>query len=140
MIKAYHYLYFRTYETISKTNKTSAEYSSAGLLSLIIFINILSVYSLLFRSFNNIAFYSCCAFGIVVLTLNFMYFNDGRHKSILYEFKDVKIKRVYKILVDGYPYVSFIFLFSSLDIGFYTIYYFIGIVILIKAVSYFWEL
>lgn len=140
MIKAYHYLYFRTYEIFSKTNKNSAESSSAKFLSLIIFINILSVYSLFFRSFNNIAFYSFSAFGIVISILNLRYFTDARQKSIFYEFKDVKINKVYKILVDGYPYVSFIFLFSSLDIGFYAIYYFIGIVILIKAVSYFWNL
>lgn len=140
MIKAYHYLYFRTYEIFSKTNKNSAESSSAKFLSLIIFINILSVYSLFFRSFNNIAFYSFSAFGIVISILNLRYFNDARHKSIIYDFKDVKINRVYKILVDAYPHLSFLLLFIFLDTGYSVILYYIGIVILIKAVSYFWEL
>ncbi|MNK85141.1 hypothetical protein D3C87_1050130 [compost metagenome] len=140
MIKAYHYLYFRTYEIISETNKTSAESSTARFLSILFFINILTLYSLFSKSFNDITFYSFNAFGIVASILNLKYFDDVKHKFILYEFKDLKINRIYRILVDGYPYLSFILLFRSLDIGFYAIYYFIGIVILIKAVSYFWNL
>ncbi|EJG02406.1 hypothetical protein [Flavobacterium sp. F52] len=140
MTKAYHYLYFRTYEIISETNKTSAESSTARFLSILFFINILTLYSLFFQSFNDITFYSFSAFGIVASILNLKYFDDVKHKFILYEFKDLKINRIYRILVDSYPYLSFILLFNSLDIGFYAIYYFIGIVILIKAVTYFWNL
>ncbi|WP_433778068.1 hypothetical protein [Flavobacterium anhuiense] len=140
MTKAYHYLYFRTYEIISETNKTSAESSTARFLSILFFINILTLYSLFFQSFNDITFYSFSAFGIVASILNLKYFDDAKHKFILYEFKDLKINRIYRILVDSYPYLSFILLFNSLDIGFYAIYYFIGIVILIKAVTYFWNL
>ncbi|KAF2326809.1 hypothetical protein [Flavobacterium ginsenosidimutans] len=140
MTKAYHYLYFRTYEIISKTNKTSAESSTARFLSILFLINILTLYSLFFKSFNDIAFYSFSALGMIVSILNLRYFDNAKNKFILYEFKDLKINRIYKTLVDSYPYLSFIFLFSSLDVGFYAIYYFIGIVILIKAVTYFWNL
>lgn len=139
MTKVYHYLYYRTFEIISKTNKTSAGSSSAGFLSTLVLINILSLSFLFFRSFT-IVFYSVCFFGILLSILNLKYFNTINHELVLHEFKDSKVKKIYKVLVDSYLYLSFILLFSSLDLGFYAIYYFIGIVILIKGIIYFWNL
>ncbi|MET0944899.1 MAG: hypothetical protein ABWY22_05795 [Flavobacterium sp.] len=137
--KVYHYLYYRTYEVILKTNKTSSESSSARFLSILFLINIITVYSIFFNKYNNIAFYICCIVGIGLSIFNLVYFNDAKNKSLIFEFKDLKIKSGYKYLVDIYPYVSALFLLISIEVSYTALFYYLGILVLIKLVSYFWN-
>ena len=137
--KAYHYLYFRTYQVILKSNKTSPESSSASILSLSFLINVLSIYSSFNSTWNNVAFYIFCIIGLSFAVMNLMYFDDNRCKEIIFKFKDLKISTVNKYLVDYYPFLSFLILLICLKASYATIFYYLGIVILIKLVTLFWE-
>ena len=141
MIKTiFRYLYFRTFEVISKTNKTSPESSSARLLSVVFFVNILTIYSFFYKTFDSTIFYFFCFIGVVILILTTIYFNINRCKSIIMEFKNLEIQSVYKYLAEGYPYVSFFILLISLEVNFTTLIYYLGILILIKLVTHFWNI
>lgn len=71
--------------------------------------------------------------------MNFVYFNNDRCKEIIFEFKNLKISTVNKYLVDCYPFLSFLILLICLKASYATIFYYLGIVILIKLVTLFWE-
>jgi len=137
--KVYQYLYYRTYQVILKTNKTSPESSSVRILSISFLINIFTIYLFCFNEYNNIAFYTCMIFGIGFSVFNLGYFNDAKQKSIFFEFKDLKVKSIYKYLIDSYPYLSLLFLLISLEVSYTTLFYYFGILILIQLVSYFWN-
>ena len=140
MIKtAYHYLFYRTYEVILKTNQSSSESSSARLLSILFFINIFTVYFFLFNSYRTISFYVFIIIGVGLSILNLWYFNNVRHNDIISEFKNYKVKLAYKYLADSYPYLSGLFFLISIRVNFSTILYYSGIIVLIKLISYFWK-
>lgn len=137
--KAYHYLYFRTYQVILKTNETSTVSSTAGLLSVIFFVNIMSIYFFFNDTHNSILFYSCGIFGFIIAILNLRYFDHKKSESVIFEFKDIQVKVFYRYLVDSYPYLSFLILLISLDMGYRIIFYYLGLLILIKLVATFWK-
>ncbi|OXB00247.1 hypothetical protein [Flavobacterium pectinovorum] len=140
MIKtAYHYLFYRTYEVILKTNQSSSESSSARLLSILFFINIFTVYFFLFNSYRTISFYVFIIIGVGLSILNLWYFNNVRHNDIISEFKNYKVKLAYKYLADSYPYLSGLVFLISIRVNFSTILYYSGIIVLIKLISYFWK-
>jgi len=137
--KAYHYLYFRTYQVVFKSNKTSTESASVSILSLSFLINVISIYFLFNRSFNTVAFYIFCTIGLGLAIMNLVYFNDIRHKEIIFEFKDLKISMLSKYLIDYYPYLSFLILLICLKASYTTIFYYLGILAVIKLAELFWE-
>lgn len=137
--KAYHYLFYRTYEVIKKNNEISPESSSLRFLSFIFFINILSIYSFFYNDYNSFTFYSFGVFAFVISILNLRYFSNNKCKSIIFEFKDLKINIIYRYLVDSYPYLSFLFFLISLGVGYTAIFYYLGILLLIKLVVLFWN-
>jgi len=140
MIKtAYHYLYYRTYEVILKTNQTSSESSSARFLSILFFINIFTLYFFVFSSYQAIYFYVFIIIGIGLSILNLWYFNNVRQNDIVSEFKNYKVKLAYKYLVDSYPYLSGLVLLFSIKVSFSTILYYFGLILLIKLISCFWK-
>lgn len=140
MIKtAYHYLYYRTYEIILKTNQTSSESSSARFLSILFFINIVTLYFFVFNSYQAIYFYVFIIIGIGLSILNLWYFNNVRQNDIVSEFKNYKVKLAYKYLVDSYPYLSGLVLLISIKVSFSTILYYFGLILLIKLISCFWK-
>jgi len=140
MIKtAYHYLYYRIYEVILKTNQTSSESSSVRLLSILFLINIFTVYFFIFSSYQAISFYVFIIIGIGLSILNLWYFNSVRHNDIISEFKNYKVKLAYKYLADSYPYLSGLVFLISIRVNFSTILYYFGLIVLIKLISYFWE-
>lgn len=132
-------MYYRTYEVILKTNKTSPESSSVSILSLTFLVNVLSIYSLFNSSYNNVAFYTFCIIGLGLAIMNLVYFNDIRRKKIIFEFKDLKISTVNKYLVDCCPFLSLLILLICLRASYTTIFYYLGILIVIKLVALFWE-
>ena len=67
--KAYHYLYYRTYEIILKTNKISPESSSARFLSILFLINILTVYPISLIDTIILLFIFAVYLGLVCLFL-----------------------------------------------------------------------
>jgi len=140
MIKnVYHYLYFRTYRMILRTNKTSTESSSARILSLLFFANIMSLYFLFSNTHNSIVIYSCGIFGFTISILNLRYFDHKKTESLIFDFKDIQVKVFYRYLADSYPYLSFLILLISLDLSYETIFYYFGILILIKLITLFWN-
>jgi len=140
MIKtAYHYLFYRTYEVILKTNQSSSESSSARLLSILFFINIFTVYFFLFNSYHTISFYVFIIIGVGLSILNLWYFNNVRQNDIISEFKNYKVKLACKYLADSYPYLSGLVFLISIRVNFSTILYYFGLIVLIKLISYFWN-
>lgn len=57
MTRVYHYVYYRTYYVISKTNKIIPEISSAQLLSISILLNVVTIYFFLKEPFSTEGFY-----------------------------------------------------------------------------------
>lgn len=138
--KVYHYLFYRTYQSILKTNKTSSETSSARLLSIAFFVNIFSVYFFVFKSFDKNIFFAFCAIGFFISILNLRYLNDAKCKLIIYEFKSFKANLFCKYLVDSYYYLSFFILFVSLGFGYAILLLYLGAIILINLATYFWKM
>lgn len=140
MIKnAYHYLYFRTYQVILRTNEISTVTSAARFLSLLLFVNIMSFYLFFNNIHNSIAFYVCGIFGFIMSILNLRYFSPEKSDSVIFDFKNIQVNVFYRYLVDSYPYLSFLILLISLDMGYKIIFYYLGLLILIKLVNTFWK-
>lgn len=137
--KAYHYLYFRTYQVILKSNKTSPESSSVSIISFSFLINVLSIYPLFTSSFNKVVFYTFFVIGMGLFIMNLVYFNDIRRKEIISEFKDLKVNIFNKYLVDFYPSLSFLTLLLCIKASYTTILYYLGILLVIKLAALFWK-
>lgn len=137
--KVYNYLFYRTYEIILKTNQFSPESSSSRFLSVVFVVNILSIYSFIFNDYTPFAFYSFGIFAFIISILNLRYFNSNKCKTIIFEFKDLKVNNVFKYLTDSYLCLSFLFLLISIGAGYITIMYYLGILLLIKLITLFWK-
>lgn len=141
MIKIYHYIYYRTYFVISKTNKLSAESSSARLLSIAILLNIFTVYFFLKEPFNLIGFYSFLIIGIILSFLNLKYFmNEYRNQLIISEFQTLQINPFWKYSIDIYPWLSILLTVISIGASYNTIFVLIVILIVLRLIQYFYEL
>ena len=87
----YHYIYFRTYYVISKTNKLSAESSSSRLLSVSILLNCMSIYFFLKNPFDEKGFFVFLSVGVLLSFLYFNYFmNDKRGNTIITNLKNFR--------------------------------------------------
>jgi hypothetical protein len=141
MIKIYHYIYYRTYFIISKTNKLSAESSSAGLLSVAILLNVFTVFFFLKEPFNLIGFNSFLIVGIILSFLNLKYFmNEYRNHLIISEFQTLKVNPFWKYSIDIYPWLSIFLIVISTGASYNTIFVLIGIFIMLRLIQYFYEL
>jgi hypothetical protein len=141
MIKIYHYIYYRTHFIISKTNKLSAESSSARLLSIAILLNVFTVFFFLKEPFNLIGFYSFLTIGIILSFLNLKYFmNDYRNQLIISEFQTLKVNPFWKYSIDIYPWLSIFLTVISTGASYNTIFVLIGILIMLRLIQYFYEL
>lgn len=141
MIKIYHYIYYRTHFIIYKTNKLSAESSSARLLSVAILLNVFTVFFFLEEPFNLIGFYSFLTIGIILSFLNLKYFmNEYRNQLIISEFKTLKVNPFWKYSVDIYPWLSIFLTVISTGASYNTIFVLIGILIMLRLIQYFYEL
>jgi hypothetical protein len=141
MIKIYHYIYYRTYFIISKTNKLSAESSSARLLSIAILLNVFTVFFFLKEPFNLIGFYSFLIIGIILSFLNLKYFmNEYRNQLIISEFQTLKVNSFWKYSIDIYPWLSILLTVISTGASYNTIFVLIGILIVLRLIQYFYEL
>jgi hypothetical protein len=88
MTEIYHYLYYRTYFVISKTNKFTAASSAARLLSTATLLNTFTLFFFLNEPFNLIGFYVFLSIGIVLSLLNLKYLtNEYRNQLIISDFK-----------------------------------------------------
>ncbi|MBA4317141.1 MAG: hypothetical protein C0412_01960 [Flavobacterium sp.] len=141
MTKVYHYIYFRTYDVISKTNKIIPEISSAQLLSISILLNIFTIYFLLGSPFGKTGFYIFLSIGIISSFLNLKYFmNDNRRKSIISDFQTLKMPIFFKYLVDIYPWLSILLILISTNTNYNTIFIFIGVLIVLRLMQFFYEM
>ncbi len=141
MIKIYHYIYYRTYFVISKTNKLSAESSSARLLSIAILLNVFTVFFFLKEPLNLIGFYSFLIIGIILSFLNLKYFmNEYRSQLIISEIQTLKVNPFWKYSIDIYPWLSILLTVISAGASYNTIFVIIGILIVLRLIQYFYEL
>ena len=141
MTRVYHYVYYRTYYVISKTNKIIPEISSAQLLSISILLNIFTIYFLLGSPFGKTGFYIFLSIGIILSFLNLKYFmNDNRRKSIISDFQTLKMPIFFKYLVDIYPWLSILLILISTGTNYNTIFIFIGVLIVLRLMQFFYEM
>jgi len=137
----YHYIYFRTYCVISKTNKLSAESSSSRLLSVSILLNCISIYFFLKNPFDEKGFFVFSSFGLLLSFLNFNYFmNDKRRNTIITNFKTLEISLFFKYLVDIYPWLSILVVVISTGANFNTIFICLGILVVLRLLQFFYEM
>lgn len=141
MIKIYHYIYYRTYFVISKTNKLSPESSSSRLLSVAIFLNVFTLFFFLKEPFNLIGYYSFLIIGIILSFLNLKYFMNGyRNQLIISEFQTIKVNLFWKYSIDVYPWLSILLTVISAGASYNTIFVIIGILIVFRLIKYFYDL
>ena len=141
MKNIYHYIYFRTYYVISKTNKLSAESSASRLLSVSILLNCMSVYFFLKSPFETKGFYVFLSVGVLLSFLNFKYFmNDKRRNTIITNFKTLEFATFFKYIVDVYPWLSILVVLISTGANFNTILICIGILVVLRLIQFFYEM
>ncbi len=138
---AYHYIYFRTYFVISKTNKTSAESSASRLLSVSILLNCMSIYFFLKSPFETKGLYVFLSIGVLLSFLNFNYFmNDKRRNVIIANFETLEIATFFKYIVDLYPWLSILVVLISTEESFNTILICVGIMVVLRLMQFFYEM
>ena len=71
-----------------------------------------------------------------ILVINYWRYNK-LYKTIVAEFKKIKVNKVWSYLALFYPYISFFILFKVLDIEYLTIGITLGIMIIIDVVAYY---
>ena len=141
MTNVYHYIYFRTYYVVSKTNKLSAESSASRLLSVSILLNCMSMYFFLKSPFDEKGFFVFLSVGVLLSFLNFNYFmNDKRRNAIIANFDVLEIATFFKYLVDVYPWLSILVILISTGASFNTVLIFIGILIVLRLMQFFYEI
>lgn len=140
MTKVYHYIYYRTYAVISKTNKLNAKFSSKSLLSFSVLFNVFTIFFFLKIPSDIITFYGFLSIGIVLGFLNLKYFNENRIKLIILEFNSLEIHIVCKYLVDIYPWLSILLFLVSTGANDNTIFSFIGILTILRLVQFLYEM
>ena len=141
LTNAYHYIYFRTYYVISKTNKTSAESSASRLLSVSILLNCMSIYFFLKSPFDEKGLYFFLSAGVLLSFLNFKYFmNDKRRNAIIESFETLEIASFFKYIVDIYPWLSILVVLISTGASFNTVLICIGILFVLRLMQFFYEM
>ncbi len=107
MIKLYHYLFYRTFLSISRTNKTTPEKNAASYLSFIFLINIITLYFPFIKSFNIKVSYFILGIAVLVSFLNLNYFlKENKTKAIITEFKSGEYNPFWRYSFDFYPDIS----------------------------------
>ena len=140
MTKIYHFIFYRTYHVISKTNKLNQEFSASCLMSISILINVFTLYFFLNEPFNLVGFYIFLSIGITLSFLNLRYFTENRIKLIISDFRTLKISKFLNHLIDiNYWFFLILFLIAA-GSDYYTILVFVVILILLRLLQYFYEM
>jgi hypothetical protein len=140
MTEIYHYLYYRTYFVISKTNKFTAASSAARLLSTATLLNTFTLFFFLNEPFNLIGFYVFLSIGIVLSLLNLKYLtNEYRNQLIISDFKNLQVNLFWKCSIDIYPWLSIVLIVLSTGASYNTIFVLIGILIVLRLSQCFYQ-
>ncbi len=140
MTKIYHYIYYRTYSVISRTNKLSPEISASRLMSISIFINVFTTYFFLKKPFDLIGFYIFLSIGIILSFLNLRYFSENRIRAIVLEFKTLKVSKIFNYLVDINYWLFLVLFLISAGADYYIIFCFVGILVILRLMQFFYEM
>ncbi len=133
----YNYIFYRIYRTTSRVNNIFPEFSTSIYLSILIFINILSIILLLKIPLERIGLNAIYAGLTIIYVVNHMYFiKNNRYKKIIEQFDKKKGVIFLNVMILIYPYLSFFFLFKILKIDSITTFITVGILVLIDAYFY----
>ena len=136
MLKIYDFLFYRQYKLIASVNKFSPEIAAIIYFSMLIVFNIMSVLVLFKNSMETIGLNGVYAILTSILVINYWRYNK-LYKTIVAEFKKIKVNKVWSYLALFYPYISSFILFKVLDIEYLTIGITLGILIIIDVVAYY---
>lgn len=140
LTNSYHYVYFRTYCVISKTNKVSPESSASRLLSVSILLNCMSIYFFLQNPFGEKGFFVFSSVGVLLSFLNFNYFmNDKRRNAIIESFETLDAT-FFKYIVDIYPWLSILVVLISTGANLNTVLICVGILAVLRLMQFFYEM
>lgn len=136
----YHYIYYRMYIDMCKTNRFSAENSASKFLSLCLLLNIITIYFFSENLFNESGYIYFIMTGLTLSFLNAIYFDDKKHKSIIWEFRNNKILKFWNYLIVLYPLLSFLLLSISLEFSLTSLTIIILGFLFLRALIYFSDL
>ncbi len=130
------YIYYKTYTIISKTNYLSPIHSSAYLLSISAFINVMSIFLLFKNNFSIYGFYVFCGIGIFILFYILNRFNERNAKRIIKTYGLKKVNKIWDYLIDYYPDLSIFLLVVFTIKDFYVSVFWFAFLVLIRIILY----
>ncbi len=134
----YNYIFYRIYKTTSRINNIFPEFSTSIYLSILIFINILSIILFMEIPLDRIGLNNIYIGLTIIYVVNHLYFiNKNRYKKIVENFDKKENSFFLNLLILIYPYVSFFLLFKTLKIDNISTFVTIGILILIDIIALF---
>ena len=132
MIKIYHFIFYRMFLSISKTNQFNPESSTLWLLSTVILLNLFTLLSFVLEKLNPTSIIIIMIVGIVLGTINVSYFSkEPNLKSILDKFKSKEISPISNFLADNYPFISILLFLKSINVESFLIYLMIGVFLIL---------
>ena len=134
----YNYIFYRIYKTISRINNVFPEFSTSIYLSILIFINILSIILFIEIPLDKIGLNNIY-FGLTIIyVVNHLYFiKKNRYIKIVENFDKKENSLFLNILILIYPYLSFFLLFKTLKIDNTSTFVTVGVLILIDVIALF---
>ncbi len=135
--RIFDYLYYVIHTHISKKYEPFTRIRATSFLSLMFFVNIMTLFCLFKEQLSEIGFYIFFGLGILIAFYSLKYFNERRAKVIFRECESKKVKKVWKLLADFYPELSLLMLIIACGGDMETILMSLGILIIYRIVIFF---
>jgi hypothetical protein len=135
-LKIYDYIYIRTFKIISKVNKNVPYSSTARLLSILAFVNLMSILLLFINYLPEKIFIFGIALGIIISFYILNRFNDPYAKQIVNDYSLTPKKKYFDKLIDFYPEISILFFTISANVGVFAILNTLMLIVMIRIIFY----
>ena len=138
MRKIYSYIFYRTYLKTPELHKENAISRTSRFLSVLLFINLISIVLLFEKTLVKEYFYLVISICAIISFLNLNYLSSRNSNIFIQEAQRLSVKSYWNILIDYYPHISILFFLfctgSTIEIflsflGLYLLYRFVLIAI-----------
>ena len=116
-LNIYEKLYLGIYSSLSRTNKSIPEWSTAILISILLFMNIMSILAIINFDFKILEKNSYKLGIILIMIMNWFYFLKGNRVIEKFEKVKYELKNIEKIMTGIYCLGSLALLFLTLNLG-----------------------
>lgn len=116
-LNIYEKLYLGIYSSLSRTNKSIPEWSTAILISILLFINLMSILGIINFDFKRLQENSYKIGMILIIIMNWFYFLKGNRVIKKFETVKYELKKYEKIMTGIYCLGSVILLFLFIGGG-----------------------